>query len=231
MAPKAYLCLALHNHQPIGNFDGVFEQAYQDSYLPFLEVFEPYEAIRISLHTSGPLMMWLAENHPEYLTRLRYLVDAGRVEILGGPQYEPILTMLPRRDRIGQIRSYTRWLTDRFETPITGMWTPERVWEPQLVADATAANISYTILDDYHFQAAGLVEQELTGYYLTEEDGRVFRVFPGSERLRYTIPFAPVEDTIDYCRQVAERAPGAVLVFGGRWGKVWHVAGYEGARV
>ena len=26
------LALVLHNHQPIGNFDGVFEQAYQDSY-------------------------------------------------------------------------------------------------------------------------------------------------------------------------------------------------------
>jgi len=34
------LCLVLHNHQPVGNFDGVFEKAYQDSYLPFLNVFE-----------------------------------------------------------------------------------------------------------------------------------------------------------------------------------------------
>ena len=32
------LVLVLHNHQPIGNFDGVFEQAYHDSYLPFLDV-------------------------------------------------------------------------------------------------------------------------------------------------------------------------------------------------
>ena len=27
MKPNAFLCLVLHNHQPIGNFDGVFEQA------------------------------------------------------------------------------------------------------------------------------------------------------------------------------------------------------------
>ena len=214
MTSTAHLCLALHNHQPIGNFDGVFEQAYQDSYLPFLNVFEPYEALQISLHTSGPLMLWLAENHPEYITRLRYLVDAGRVEIIGGPQYEPILTMLPRRDRVGQIRAYTRWLTDAFETPIAGMWTPERVWEPQLVADVVAANIAYTVLDDFHFRAAGLTDDQLTGYFITEEDGQVLRVFPGSERLRYTIPFAPVEETIAYCREVAERSPGAVLVFG-----------------
>ena len=64
MTKHVHLCLVLHNHQPIGNFDGVFEQAYQDSYLPFLEVFEPYEQLQISLHTSGPLMMWLAEKPP-----------------------------------------------------------------------------------------------------------------------------------------------------------------------
>ena len=50
-------CLVLHNHQPIGNFDGVIEQAFYDSYLPFLEIFEQYDArLKISLHTSGPLM-------------------------------------------------------------------------------------------------------------------------------------------------------------------------------
>ena len=100
MNPHVHLCLVLHNHQPIGNFDGVFEQSYQDSYLPFLDVFEPYDKLQISLHTSGPLMMWLAERHPEYIDRLRILVEADRVEVVGGPQYEPILTMLPPRELV-----------------------------------------------------------------------------------------------------------------------------------
>lgn len=214
MTPTAHLCLVLHNHQPIGNFDGVFEQAYQDSYLPFLDVYEPYEWLNISLHTSGPLMLWLAERHPEYVNRLRYLVEAGRVEIIGGPKYEPIMTMLPRRDRVGQISAYTTWLRDTFHCEVAGMWTPERVWEPQLTADIAKANIAYTVLDDFHFRAAGLTDDQLTGYFITEEDGEILRVFPGSEHLRYTIPFAPVRETIDYCRGVAERKPGAVLVFG-----------------
>ena len=76
MNNTARLILLLHNHQPIGNFDGVFEQAYRDSYLPFLEVFEDYESLKISLHTSGPLMEWLDEHHPEYVDRLANLVAA-----------------------------------------------------------------------------------------------------------------------------------------------------------
>ncbi|WP_442512232.1 alpha-amylase/4-alpha-glucanotransferase domain-containing protein [Novipirellula sp. SH528] len=214
MTPHAYLCLVLHNHQPIGNFDGVFEQAYQDSYLPFMEVFEPFEALRISLHTSGPLMMWLADRHPEYIDRLRMLVESGRVEIIGGPQYEPILSMLPRRDRIGQIQAYGNWLHRTLGVRPRGMWTPERVWESSLTSDVVDAGIEYTVLDDFHFRAAGLRDSELTGYYLTEDDGRVLRVFPGSEHLRYTIPFQPVDATIEHCRDLAHRSPGVVLTFG-----------------
>ncbi len=208
------LCLVLHNHQPVGNFDGVIEQAYQDSYLPFLEVFEPYEHLKLALHTSGPLMMWLVERHPEYINRLRSLVAAGRIEIVGGPFYEPILTMIPSRDRIGQIMKYTHWLQTRFDTAVSGMWMPERVWESQLTRDLVPAGMQYTILDDFHFRAAGWNESQLTNYFLTEDDGHVLRVFPGSERLRYLLPFAPASDTIEYCRSVADRVPGSVLLFG-----------------
>ncbi len=214
MTAAAHLCLVLHNHQPIGNFEDVFEQAYQDSYLPFLEVFEPYEKLRISLHTSGPLMHWLVERHPEYVDRVRMLVDAGRIEIIGGPHYEPILTMLPAEDQIGQIQTYSTYLHRQFGSMPTGMWMPERVWETSLTRNVVDAGIEYTVLDDYHFRGAGISDDQLNGYFLTEDDGRMLKIFPGSERLRYTIPFRPVEETIQYCRDVSEASPGAVLTFG-----------------
>ncbi|MGI9458054.1 MAG: alpha-amylase/4-alpha-glucanotransferase domain-containing protein, partial [Aeoliella sp.] len=190
MSPSLRLLLVLHNHQPVGNFDHVFEQAYQDSYLPFLEVFEPYESLKIALHTSGSLMEWLDANHPEYVDRLAGLVAAGRVEIVGGAFYEPILTMIPSRDRVGQITTYTKWLNERLGADVQGMWMPERVWEQSLTSDLATAGIRYTLLDDFHFKNAGWTEDGLHGYYVTETDGQLVRVFPGSERLRYTIPFA-----------------------------------------
>ncbi len=204
----------LHDHQPVGNFDHVFEQAYRDSYLPFLEVFERYPQLKIGLHTSGPLLEWLDAHHGDYLDRVAALVAAGRIEIIGGAFYEPILSMISRRDRIGQIKTFSRYLEQRLGATIRGMWVPERVWEQSMTSDLVAAGIQYTMLDDSHFKNAGLSEDQLHGYYLTEDDGNMLAVFPDSEPLRYMIPFAPPEQTIDYLRRVADEHPGAIAVFG-----------------
>jgi len=208
------LVLVFHNHQPVGNFDGVFEQAYQDSYLPFLDVFERYEQLRIAIHTSGSLMEWLDAHHPEYVDRLARLVASGRIEILGGAYFEPILAMIPSRDRVGQITTYTRWLTERLGATIRGMWMPERVWEQSMASDLVRAGIGYTVLDDFHFKNAGLSEEQLHGYYITEDDAQVLNVLPGSEPMRYKIPFQQPEESISYLRQVAEQKPGSMVVFG-----------------
>ena len=214
MTNRIRLALALHNHQPIGNFDQVIESAYIDSYLPFLDLFTDYQSLKIALHISGSLIEWLDAKHPEYLDRLARLVQQGRVEIIGGAFYEPILAMIPSRDRIGQICSYTTWLQKRLGATIRGMWIPERVWEQNFTRDLVDAGIEYTILDDFHFKNAGLEDEQLTGYYVTEDEGRVLAVFPGSERLRYTIPFADPQRTIDYLADIAQRHSDAVIVFG-----------------
>jgi hypothetical protein len=213
MPQPVRLILALHNHQPIGNLDHVFQRAYEDSYRPLLDVFSQYESLKISLHVSGALMEWLVACQPDYVDRLAELVARQRIEILGGAFYEPILAMIPRRDRVGQIRSYTRWLEDRFNTSVRGMWVPERVWEQSFTADLTDAGIEYTILDDFHFKNAGLSSGQLAGYLSTEDEGRVMSVFPGSERLRYLIPFGSPEQTIEYLAATGEEQPGATLVF------------------
>ena len=214
MDGRIRLVLVLHNHQPIGNFDGVFEEAFQDSYAPFLNMLDEFSDIRFSLHTSGSLLEWLVQSHPEYIDQLRQMVQRGQVEIVGGAFYEPILPNIPRRDRIGQIQSYSDYLQKLFGQRIRGMWVPERVWEQSLTAEIAAAGIEYTVLDDYHFKCAGMREEELTGYYITEDEGALLSVFPGSEKLRYTIPFRPPEETINYLREVAQKHPNAVMVFG-----------------
>ena len=208
------LVLALHNHQPVGNFDGVIEHALADSYGPFLDVLEDFPDIAITLHTSGSLLEWLVEHAPEYCERVRGLVERGQVEVLGGPFFEPILASIPRRDRVGQIRAYSQFLERTFGTAPRGMWVPERVWEHSYTGDVTAAGIEYTLLDDTHFRGAGLSDERLHGPYLSEDEDRLLRIVPIHERLRYTIPFSPVHETFDWLRDFRHRHPGGLAVFG-----------------
>jgi alpha-amylase len=214
MPNRIRFILALHNHQPIGNFDHVFHRAYEDSYRPFLDLLDCYQSLKIALHTSGSLIEWLQANEPDYLDRLAQMVAEGRLEIIGGAFYEPILSMIPRRDRIGQIRSYTHWLEDRLGATIRGAWVPERVWEPSLTSDLADAGIEYTLLDDFHFKNAGLSDSQLAGHLVTEDEGRLLSIFPGSEQLRYLIPFGSPQQTIDHLARVAEQHTDAIAVFG-----------------
>ena len=67
---KVKFIFGIHLHQPVGNFDWVFEDAYQKSYKPFIDTFKKYPSISLVIHISGPLLEWLEENHPEYLDEL-----------------------------------------------------------------------------------------------------------------------------------------------------------------
>ncbi len=204
---------AMHNHQPVGNFGHVFEHAYHVSYRPFLELLEQYPEIPISLHTSGPLMEWFVAHKPEYLERLRRMVRRGQVEIMGGGFYEPILPMIPPCDRVGQITTYKSYLENLFETNVRGMWVPERVWEQNLVSDIADAGIEYTVLDDLHFRQAGVEDGKTFGYHLSEDNGRLLRIFAAAEPLRYLVPYRDPGETLGYLGDLASRHPNAVVVF------------------
>ena len=58
------LALALHNHQPVGNFGWVFEEVFQQAYEPMVGALERHPAVRVGLHYSGPLLEWLRAERP-----------------------------------------------------------------------------------------------------------------------------------------------------------------------
>src|SRR6266496_4005058 len=103
--------LVLHNHQPVGNFPWVFQQVYEESYLPMLEALERHPTIRLALHYTGSLLDWLQDAHPEFIRRVATLVKRDQIEIVSGGYYEPILPVIPDRDKFAQIRR----LSERIE--------------------------------------------------------------------------------------------------------------------
>jgi hypothetical protein len=232
--PKVQFIFAIHNHQPVGNFDFVAEEAYKKSYLPFIKVLERHPHIKITLHYTGILYHFFEQHHPEFIDGLRKLVSEGRAEILSGGFYEPILAVLPDDDKVGQIRALSEYIRRALGHDAEGMWLAERVWEPHLPKSIAAAGINHVVVDDFHFKMAGLRDDELDGYYLTEEQDGVIRIFPGSEKLRYLIPFRPPEETIAHLSGLhsTERNRLAVMADDGEkfgvWPETYHTVYEEG---
>jgi len=202
----------IHNHQPVGNFDFVMEYAYRQSYLPFIEIVEEFSDIHITFHFSGCLLEWLDAHHADYLDRIAALVARGNVEIISGGFFEPVLAMIPDADKVGQIKMMNDYIQKRFNYPAKGLWLTERVWEPHLAKPIAEAGIKYITVDDYHFISNGKQESELTGHFLTEEQGKTLGIFPISQRLRYTIPFMDPQATIDHLAQFATDDGETVVV-------------------
>lgn len=203
-APEIHLSLGFHDHQPVGNFPEVFEDHYRRAYLPFLDTMERHPGVPFSLHLTGPLLVWLGEHHPGYLVRLSRLCAAGRLEMKGGGFYEPILAAIPDGDKREQLRRLSCHLEETVGVKPEGAWIAERVWEPHLALHLAEAGLRYATLDDSHFRSVGIPAREALGYYVTEEGGRRFDLFPISKELRYLVPFQEPQATVDHLRTLAE---------------------------
>lgn len=216
---KIYLSLVLHNHQPVGNFDFVIEDAYHKAYEPMLAALERHPGVRLAMHYSGPLRDWLKAHKPDFLKRVRTLVGRRQIEILTGAYYEPILVTLPDTDKAGQIAKMTQSIQSDFGAEPIGGWLAERVWELQLPKVLRQAGVEYTVVDDTHFKYAGYTDDDLFGYYVTEEQGFTLNIFGTSNHLRLNTPWTPAAQIIDWLRQHAGRpaqlgGPPRVAVMG-----------------
>ena len=203
MGRRVSLALVLHNHQPVGNFGWVIAEAYDRAYEPLVAALERHPHVRLALHYTGPLLDWLEAERPEFLERLGRLVAAGRVELLGGGYYEPVLVAVPQRDRLSQLHQMAEAIERIGGRRPRGAWLAERVWEPDLPLSLVDAGYSWTIVDDTHLRAAAIDESRLWGTYTTDDQGRLLTLFASDKGLRYRIPFGAVEDAIAYLRDHA----------------------------
>jgi len=205
--------MMLHSHQPVGNFEHVIEEAHAKCYRPFLDVLLDYKDIKFSLHFSGILLDWIERRHPDTFEILQRMTASGQVEMLTGGFYEPILVMLPDRDRMGQIAMQTDYIRKRFGVKPRGFWLAERVWEQSLVSTLADAGVEYVLVDDSHFKFAGFEQESLRASFITEDRGKFVRIFPMDERLRYLIPFHTPEETAQYLRGFSAKDGNFLLTY------------------
>ncbi|OGL38871.1 MAG: hypothetical protein A2043_08990 [Candidatus Schekmanbacteria bacterium GWA2_38_9] len=229
---KIHFSLAIHNHQPLGNFNEIFEISFNKSYLPFLEIVKSFPYIKLALHYSGILLDWIIKNHPDFAESLKLLISNGQIELLSGAFYEPILTSLNKADRLDQIKKMNDFIFENFKYTPKGLWLAERVWDSNIIESIADAGLEYAIVDDFHLISAGLRRQDTYGYFTTEEEGRNIALFPSNQTLRYLIPFHPPEQTINFLHNESNEQKDPLFFMGddgekfGIWPGTYHTV-YE----
>ena len=194
----------VHIHQPVGNFDHVFEQHVREAYRPLLERLSGRGFTPITLHVSGPLLEWLEAHDRPFLDLVGRLAADRKLELLLSGYDEPILASLPREDRVEQI-GWMREAVHRLfgpEAEAGGLWLTERIWEPDLAADLVEAGVRYALVDDRHFLVAGFPRAKLHAPFWTDGGGSPLALFPIDERLRYLVPFKPPAQILGYLEQL-----------------------------
>ena len=212
MNPVGFV-FGVHLHQPVGNFDHVFQEHLRDVYRPLVERLAERRFFPFTLHLSGPLLEWLEAHDAAYLDLIGRLAAEGHVELLLAGFYEPVLASLLPADRVEQVAWMREAIERRFGVTAKGLWLTERVWEPDLAAHLADAGVRYVVLDDRHFLVSGFERDQLHAPFWTESGGKRVALFPIDERLRYLIPFRPPAEIGAYLRDLRTAGrPLAVFV-------------------
>jgi alpha-amylase len=209
---KVRLIFGSTNSQPVGIDHDEIEQVYQRSYKPYLRALYNAPGIPVTLHYSGQLLQWLERHHSEYTDVLSEMVSRKQCELLGGGFYDPILSLIPRLDRLGQIESLTTYIRKRFGRRPRGTWITAHVWEPSLASTLKSSGMDYVFLDDYHFLSAGFTGDDLLRPCITEDQGKTVLVFPVCHELRRVARTGAPSAVIEYLREKSTDDESQVLV-------------------
>ncbi|NBS06668.1 MAG: DUF1926 domain-containing protein [Verrucomicrobia bacterium] len=224
------LVLGLHMHQPVGNLPEVVDRITADVYRPVVAVLEKYPGVAVNLHVSGPLLESWGERHADLVKKVKELVATGRVEMMSGGFYEPVLVEWAEEDRDAQIAKMNGWLKEKLGAQPAGAWLAEGVWGPSLCGAFSRGGLKYSFVEGSFFQQAGIIPAKMNGHYVTDQAGNLVAVFPTCPDLARLIPHSPLDDVFGYLRRMANRGEDITLTLAANlenWNQVpGGVAGY-----
>jgi hypothetical protein len=178
MTGKISLILGSHAHLSPSAGEEEFEELYRNKLKPFITALNQFPKVQAILHYSGPLFSRLEQKKPELFFLIKDLVARKQIEVLGGGFYEPLMSLLPLTDKIGQIEMLTTYVRQNFGRKPQGCWLAHSIWEQSLVGVLNTCGMAYTFLSEKQFTAGGCIGESLYTPVFTEDQGKLVAVFP-----------------------------------------------------
>ena len=180
------------------------DRRFENAIEPLVRALEIHERLSLVTHISGRLLEHAVAHRPKLLGRISALSQQGRLELLGGAFFSPVMGSIPERDALGQLRYTANWLKRNLNATQTGAWLSLRAWDPTLPGVLAEAGVKYTLVDDALFFGAGLRPGHVHGHFVNHRAGNSVAVFPIDRRLSRTL----LKARISRAKQILEAANG-----------------------
>ncbi len=211
--PRLNLTLVVHVSLPAGASDEQAERAWRQCYQPLIGAIHHTPGVKLALVLGGEMVEDLQQRHPEGLQWIRNLVQREQVELVGTTLHDAMLTSIPERDAVGQLRAHARLLRKVFGVRPTGAWIPHGVWDPLVPRLLVDADLSWTLLDERGFgpPVRGEAPQR-SGVWHTERDGKRIALLPVDGRAFDMIPRSAVKPVLAHLSRRARSGDDHVVV-------------------
>lgn len=111
---KGHIAFCPHFHQPHFQLYKTREEAFRNSYLPWLNLLKSavnIEGFYINLHLSGPLLYWMRDQKKDYMRDFKGLLSSDKIGLIGGLADEPFVQLSSRNDDyLYQLKKYEELL-------------------------------------------------------------------------------------------------------------------------
>lgn len=156
----------------------ILERALSDVYNPVLTYLYRHPEVRLHLYLPGPVLEWFEQNHPEVNMLIADLVKKEQLELLTGAFQQPILHILPVKDRSGQIEATTTFIRKRFGKRSKTVWFFNQIWNPSFVSTMGMCTVDRLLISPYDRLHGILMATEP---FVMQDMGKTVEVFPTDE--------------------------------------------------
>ncbi len=171
---KKKIILGIYSQKPLGTQVEDLEYSLFHCYKPLLTYLYTHEDIKFVFYISIIILEWFENNYPEINMLINDMVKRKQLEILSGGYYDPILAILPLKDRALQIEMSTTFLRKRFGRRPKTIWITDQIWDPSLVSTFNSCGIQNLLINT----KGKIQKKEMLSPFTMQEMGNTINIFP-----------------------------------------------------
>ena len=160
--------------------------------------------VNFTLFMDGPTLEAAANvARPLMLSRMRRAIEDGKLELLGGGYYDPMLPLFPVELQSMQLSQHIDLLRQHFGIEPVGYFNSSMVWEMEMTDLLEEHCFEYALVQESSLQDALGRTTPVSGWYSVEDKGAFLKVVPISQTLSRAIAeddFKWEEIAEPYCR-------------------------------